>query len=186
MWRAADAAPALTFAFAVTGVSETPAPGAHPSFNAIEEALVRMAFDVAKASAHPHGDDPRPFDETRDAAADVDAALAAASASGKRVLLVLGGNWCHDSRGLAAKFAAPDLSQIIDASYELVWVDVGYRDRNLDIPKRFNAPDLIGTPTILILTHDGMLANRQSVHDWRNADSRTLSEAVAYFRAHAP
>jgi hypothetical protein len=134
--------------------------------------------DAAEVSAD---DEPRPFKEDADATAVVDAALANAKARGSRVLLVLGGNWCHDSRGLAAKFEAPELAALIAEKYELVWVDVGHRDRNMNVPRRFGVNDLLGTPTILILASDGMLLNADSVHDWRNADSRTLEETIAYF-----
>jgi hypothetical protein len=41
------------------------------------------------------------YDETADAAAQIDAALAEAAARAGPALLVFGANWCHDSRGLA-------------------------------------------------------------------------------------
>jgi hypothetical protein len=132
-----------------------------------------------------HDDDPRPFDEGRDAMADVDAAFAVAQASNKNVLLVLGGNWCHDSRGLAGKFERRELANVIKDGYELVWVDVGYRDRNLHVPMRFGVPELYGTPTVLILSPDGALLNRASVHDWKTADSKPYDETLDYFQRFA-
>ncbi|NJM36304.1 MAG: thioredoxin family protein, partial [Rhodomicrobium sp.] len=108
-----------------------------------------------------------------------------ARAAGVRALLVLGGNWCHDSRGLAAKFEDPALAPIIRERYELVWVDVGRRDRNLDIAKRFGVHELIGTPTVLVVSPGGALLNAESVHDWRTADSRSLEETITYFSAQA-
>ena len=112
---------------------------------------------------------------------DVDAGLRAASISGKNVLLVLGGNWCHDSRGLAAKFEQPELAEVIAQKYELVWVDVGRRDRNLDVAARFGVMELFGTPTVLILSPQGELLNADSVHDWRTAYSKPYDETLAYF-----
>ncbi len=139
--------------------------------------------DAAVPGGHDHhDDDPRPFDETRNASADVDAALAAAKVSGKKPLLVLGGNWCHDSRGLAAKFEQPELAAVIADHYELVWVDVGHRDRNLHIAARFGVAELYGTPTVLILSPEGALLNRESVHDWKTADSKPYDETLDYFR----
>ncbi len=44
---------------------------------------------------------PFPYDESADAMAAVDAALARAEESGKRVLIDLGGNWCGWCRLLA-------------------------------------------------------------------------------------
>lgn len=133
-----------------------------------------------------HDDDPRPFDASADAMMDVDIALTAARASGRNVLLALGGNWCHDSRGLAAKFGEPELAAVIAENYELVWVDVGYRDRNLDVAARFGVDALYGTPTVLILSPQGELLNADTVHDWRTADSIPYEETLAYFQRFAP
>lgn len=178
----------IAIAYAATGVApETPA-GVHPTFNAIEEQMMRLAFRVGDASQSDlgHGaEGPRPFDAAADAMQEVDAALLAAKASGKPVLLVLGGNWCHDSRGLAAKFALAPLDAMIERDFHLVYVDVGYRDRNLDVARRFGVERLLGTPTILIVSPDGVLINADSVHDWRTADSRSLAETIAYFRTFA-
>lgn len=169
----------VAIAFAVTGTGAEPASGAHPSFNAVEERLLRLGLDAAGVDAATG--ERLPFDESADANADVDAAFAAAKASGRKVMIVLGTNRCHDSRGLAAKFVDPSLAPIINGRYHVVWVDVGRRDRNLDIPRRFGVRELIGTPTILIASAAGDLLNADSASDWRNADSRTLDEAVAYF-----
>ena len=147
---------------------------------------VESAGVVAGAAHGHHDDNPRPFDETRDATADVDAALAAAQVSGKNVLLVLGGNWCHDSRGLAANFEKRELASTVSENYELVWVDVGHRDRNLHVPARFGVPEIYGTPTVLILSPQGDLLNRDTAHEWRTADSKPYRETLDYFRRFAP
>lgn len=140
------------------------------------------AVDVATAAA---GDERRPFDESADAMQEVDAALLAAKATGKLPLLVLGGNWCHDSRGLAEKFADEPLKTLVEAKYLPVWVDVGHRDRNLNVARRFGVNELIGTPTVIVLSPEGRLLNADSVHDWRTADSRTLEVAISYFESFA-
>ncbi|NOX95995.1 MAG: thioredoxin family protein [Alphaproteobacteria bacterium] len=142
---------------------------------------VNAAISNKEDHAPDHADDnPRPFDETRNAMMDVDAALASAGISGKRVLLVLGGNWCHDSRGLAGKFEA-ELAAVIADYYELVWVDVGHRDRNLNVVMRFGISQIFGTPTVLILSSEGDLLNEESVHDWQTADSKPYDETLGYF-----
>lgn len=139
------------------------------------------AAPLTGAPPAPVTEEPRPFDARADAMAEVDVALARARVNGGHALLVLGGNWCHDSRGLAWKLGEPELKAIIDANYELVFVDVGHRDANLDIPRRFGVTELIGTPTVLIIDGDGQLANADSVSDWTNAASRSMAETVAYF-----
>ncbi len=185
---AAGRAEDIAIAFAVTGVDAPPPASAHPTFNAIEARLISLALALAEERSKDGGaqrSEPRPFDETANAMADVDAALLSAKTTGRNVIVVLGGNWCHDSRGLASKFQTPPLAALIDNQFHVVWVDVGQKDRNLDLPKRFGVDKLIGTPTVLILSPQGELLNADSVHDWRTADSRTLEDAVGYFSAFA-
>lgn len=169
----------VAIAFAVTGAEREPAKGPHPTFLGVEAALMKIGLEAAAP-------EPRPFDEKADAATDVDAAMATARREGKNVILVLGANWCHDSRGLAKKFNHPRLAPIIEKSFVVAYVDVGRRDRNLEIAKRFGVAALVGTPTVLILDADGTLLNRDSVHDWTTAYSRPLDEAIAYFSGFAP
>ena len=160
--------------------------------NHIKSLLVAIAFmGLSGCGAHGlsaashHDNDPRPYDSDRNAMVDVDAALAAAKSSNKRVILSLGGNWCHDSRGLARNLETPPLSTLVQDRYELVYVDVGHRDKNLDVPARFGVQELYGTPTVLILDSDGTLLNRETVHEWRTADSIPFDETYEYFLAFA-
>ncbi|MGB3470433.1 MAG: thioredoxin family protein [Erythrobacter sp.] len=116
------------------------------------------------------------YDVTEDAGADVDAALARAGESGKRVMLVMGANWCHDSRALAGWLETPRFAGLIDREYELVFVNVGMPQRgdghNLAIAKRFGLDDLPGTPNLLVLTADGELVNAKTATSWRNTAIR--------------
>ncbi len=111
-----------------------------------------------------------------DAMGDVDAALASAGESGKRVLLVLGANWCHDSRALAGWLATERFAALIDARYVLVFVNVGMPQsgdgHNLEIARRFGIEELPGTPNLLVLTADGEPVNAATATAWRNAASR--------------
>ena len=130
------------------------------------------------AAAHPEA---RPFEESDDATAQVDAALARAQLNEKRVILVMGANWCHDSRGLAGWFAQPRFAAMLEAKYELVYVDVGHKDRNIDIARRFGLKAIKGTPTVLVLSAQGALLNRKSAPQWRDAASREEGDIFAYF-----
>lgn len=178
----------ISFAFVATGVDENPARGAHPTFNAVEERLVRLAFLIAEKAptAAAVGDDgPRPFDPDADAMRDLEAGLAASRANGRKLIVVFGTNACHDSRGLAQKFQTPPLDRIIAGNFNLVWIDVGLKDRNLDVARRLGFEKIVGTPTVVILSPAGVALNADTAADWRTADSRTLDDAVAYFRSYA-
>ena len=80
--------------------------------------------------------------------------------SHKRVLIDLGGNWCVDCVVLANFLKLPEMQRFIAAHYEMVPVDVGRFDRNLQIPARFGITGrLKGVPALLIATPDGKLVN---------------------------
>jgi len=148
-------------------------------------ASLQIATVDHKDNGHHGEDEPRPYDKTRNAMDDVDNVLALATESGKKPLLVLGANWCHDSRGLAARFEKPKFQSLINENYELLYVDVGKRDRNLDVAKRFGVDEIIGTPTVLVLSSDGELLNASSVSRWRRAASISDDDTYDYFQTYA-
>jgi thiol-disulfide isomerase/thioredoxin len=97
-----------------------------------------------------------PYDEAANADAAVAAAFANARHSHKRVLIDLGGNWCGDCVVLANVMALPELKSFLAAHFEIVSVDVGRFNRNLQIPARFGITKrLEGVPAILIVEPDG-------------------------------
>ncbi len=139
---------------------------------------IALAADGAQQTAQPEA---RPFDEHRDATADVDAAIARAKANQHKVILVFGANWCGDSRALAGWFATPRFKPMLDAGYELVWIDVGQKDRNLDLARRFGLDGIKGTPTVLILDQAGKPLNLADAPSWKNARSRSEDAVYAAF-----
>ncbi len=135
-------------------------------------------------SVHPEA---RPFDSAANADTQIEQALAQAKAQpGKLVLVVMGGNWCHDSRALAGWFATPRFATMLKSRYDLVYVDIGMpqigQGKNLHIPKGFGIKKIKGTPTVMILSPDGKLLNRKDAPKWRNTSTR---QEEAIFRAFA-
>jgi len=97
-----------------------------------------------------------PYDEHADADKAVAAAFARARKSHKRVLIDLGGNWCGDCVVLANVMQLPEMKPFLAAHYEIVSVDVGRFDKNLQIPARFGIKKrLAGVPSLLIVEPDG-------------------------------
>jgi hypothetical protein len=129
---------------------------------------------AAAAPAHPEA---RSYAVTPSAMGDVDAALARAATSGKRVLLVMGANWCHDSRALAGWLETPRFAALVAERYELVFVNVGMPQtgdgHNLDVARRFGLAEFPGTPALLVLTAQGEAVNRDTAASWRNAAARS-------------
>ena len=95
---------------------------------------------------------PYPYDERADAVAQVAAAAARAKARHKLLLIDLGGNWCPDCRILAGTMELPEVKAFVRAHYEVVTVDVGRFDRNLQIPAHYGITRrLEGVPSILVV-----------------------------------
>lgn len=151
--------------------------------------LLVFGAALAAAGAHPEA---RPFDEGANAQRDLNAALVAATASeSQNIIVIMGANWCHDSRALAGWFATPRFANMLRDQYQIVYVDVGVpqtgRGRNLDIAKRFGIKKVKGTPLVMVLSPYGKLLNSKSdAASWRNAASRSDDAIFRYFAEFKP
>jgi len=135
------------------------------------------AVQPGLAVEHP---DARLFDETADAKADVDAALAKGAAEDKVTLVAMGANWCHDSRALAGWFTKDDdFISFLEDTFVVTYIDVGQKNRNIDIAQRFGYDEIVGTPTLFMVAPDGTVLNAETAGSWRNSASRTKSEILA-------
>jgi len=115
---------------------------------------------------------PYPYDETADATAQVDRAAARAKAGKKLLLIKMGGNWCGDCRILQATMDLPEMKAFLNRHYEMVSIDVGHMDKNLQVPGRYGVKDkLEGVPAILVVDP---VSNRQLV---ARADVAALADA---------
>lgn len=143
---------------------------------AVLPAAIALAA-CATAPSAPAYPEAAAFDVSEDAMGDVDAALARATASGRRVLLVMGANWCHDSRALAGWLKSARIAALVEREYELVFVNIGMPQtgdgHNLGIARRFGLDDLPGTPNLLVLTAGEARVNPDTATAWRNASSRS-------------
>jgi hypothetical protein len=150
-------------------------------------ALALAACATTAPVVKAHGPQAMLYDAAANAAGNVDAALARASGNGKRVLLVMGANWCHDSTALAGWLETPRFAGLVAERYELVFVNVGMPQtgdgHNLDVPRRFGLAELPGTPALLVLTPEGKAVNLDTAASWRNAASRSEDAIFAELAA---
>lgn len=95
------------------------------------------------------------YDEKADARKDVAAAVARAKKENRRVLIQWGANWCGWCNWLAATMVHdPALSHELLYEYEVLHVDVGRFDKNLDLAKELGA-EFKSIPYLTILAADG-------------------------------
>ena len=140
--------------------------------------IVTLVFCLG-AETDPDG---RLFQPSVDPLADVQQALGRAEKSDRLALVVLGANWCHDSRALASRLHRPPLAELIQQHYELVFVDVGYYEKGREVLQQFGVAHFYATPTVLIIDPSNRaLVNDDDRHMWSNAYRINMSSSVRYF-----
>lgn len=133
-----------------------------------------------------------PFESARsnaDYAAQLDRAIGRLPA-GKRLLVVFGADWCHDSRALAGWLSDPRFASRVNERFDVVFIDVAHpqegKGRNLDLAARFGLGDLHSTPAMVVVDASGARLN--SIADalaWRNAGSRSQDSIAAALAGYA-
>lgn len=134
----------------------------------------RFPDDVKSRNLYVDGDD---------AVKAVDAALMEAKAANKRVLIIVGTDICHDTRGLLGWMKQPDAAALLDANYVRVLVDSGSRkERNLPLLARFGVKEIKYTPTVVIIDPaTSNLINADAISTLGSADSQDPAFITEYF-----
>jgi thiol:disulfide interchange protein len=99
---------------------------------------------------------PQVYNEAADARADLKAALARAQKDNKRVLVQWGANWCGWCVMLHDLFKSDkEIAKELLYEYEVVFVDIGQRDKNLDLVHELGATLDQGVPYLTVLDGSG-------------------------------
>ena len=147
---------------------------------ALAGALALMPLAVAAAGPL--------YPDVARARADVDAALAAAARSGKRVLVDFGGNWCGDCKVLDINLRRPENAALLERHFVLVHVNVGDKgiDSNFEIAERYGIPLKKGVPALAVLESDGRVVHSQKNGEFesmRKLDPKSVQEFLERWRA---
>jgi thioredoxin-related protein len=105
------------------------------------------------------------YDEQADAKTDVAAALARAKKENRRVLIQWGGNWCGWCKLLDKACKSDEkLARELRYEYDVVHVDVGHFDKNMELAAVYGAElKANGVPYLTILDGEGkVLANQET------------------------
>lgn len=105
-----------------------------------------------------------------------------AAESNKLALVVMGANWCHDSRGLAKQLKSQAVKTQIEQNYDVLYVDVGYLSHIKPVITRFGIPIIYATPTVLVIDPKSeKVINRDNMHIWRAAATIGKQQTIDYF-----
>jgi thioredoxin 1 len=130
--------------------------------------LFFMFFAVAAAAAD------NPYSETADARLEIKQALTQAATNHTSVMVVFGANWCPDCKVLDTAMKTGAGATLLARDFEIVKVNVGQYDTNLDIAKSYGVPLEKGIPAVAIIspgnkvlyvTQAGELANARKIGD---------------------
>jgi thioredoxin 1 len=119
--------------------------------------------------------------------ADIDAALAQAASSHKRVLVQFGANWCGDCKALDENFHKPENAALLSSHFVLVHVNVGDHgiDHNLDLAQSYGIPLNKGVPALAVLDGDGRVVFSQKNGEFeamQRMDPRSVNEFLVRWK----
>ncbi len=135
----------------------------------------------SSASYHPVQE----YDPARDAADDVDAAVAEAARTHRRVLLEVGGEWCIWCHYLDDFFAAhPELAKLRDQDYVMVKINFSEENENKKLLRRF--PKITGYPHIFVLDDRGKLLHSENTAELEEGRGYNLEKFREFLEKWAP
>lgn len=112
--------------------------------------LFVAARSVTAEAARPAGG---PYDPALNGWEQVRAAAAKAAADGRRVLVVVGGNWCPWCRALDRLMTGDAaLRDEVAAHFELVHLNYSKENKNPEAMARLGNPDTLGFPSFVVLS----------------------------------
>lgn len=129
------------------------------------------------------------FDESANAQKNLTDALAAAQHDNRRVLLLWGSNVCDACIRLRDLMSSdPALRRILLCEYQVVLVDVGEMDHNLDLASACGAPvETGGVPWLTLLKPDGQpAANTSAIRFGDGHGNFDASKLLTFLRGYQP
>ena len=110
-----------------------------------------------------------PFDEQTNANLDIQRAIERATLTSKKIILVFGANWCNWCKALYMLVEIDEeINHVFHQTFEVVWVDVGRRNKNMNIDKRYGNPAANGgIPVFVILDSKGTYLTTQETEFFR-------------------
>ena len=155
--------------------------------------LILLVFHgLGNFAAAPATTPSRPaiYDRSADGAKQIEEALKAAKAGGKRVLLQFGANWCGWCHKLHALFKDnAEVAQALHENYVVVLVDVDQVDgkpHNALVNERYGKPTQYGLPVLVVLDSDGKQLTIQDTGKLEEGDHHDPKKVLAFLEQWKP
>jgi len=123
---------------------------------------------------------------TGDARQQIHDAVERARRGHKNVLLVFGADWCYDCHVLDKAFHRPDVAPVLNSNYELVNVDIGEGNKNLDLAAQYEVALNRGVPAVAVLDSRGALLYSQKAGEWERARGLSPQDFLQFLNKWKP
>jgi thioredoxin 1 len=137
--------------------------------------LAVLAVSCRRASTDPY---PPPGQ----AAADLSRAEARAKDSGKILMVIFGGNWCPDCRVLHQRLEEGPVHGYAEKHFEIVGINIGEEDANLDIVQKLGATLKKGVPAAAFIGPDGKALGATNQGELESARGYSAQQVLAFLR----
>ena len=128
---------------------------------------------------------PKPFSKQVITARQLKDFISKALELKKQPLVIFGANWCPDAQCLEAVMRMLTVTKFLAQHYEIMRVDVGDYDQNMELYTVFDMPSEEGVPRVVILDLKGRVLNFDSNDRWRTARETDPQEIFNYFQGFA-
>ena len=125
---------------------------------------------------------PLPYDENVVDSLQLDEFIDLSISRGKQPVVIFGGNWCPDCRILEGTFAMPTIKKFLQQHYQVMHIDIGRYDRNMDLMDHLNIESKKGVPRVVILDLEKNIMNSSTSSEWTTARDRKQQEIYNYFQ----
>ena len=125
---------------------------------------------------------PLPYDEKEIESLKLDRFIDLTINKGKQPVIIFGGNWCPDCRILEGTLAMPTIKKFIDQHYQIMHIDIGRYDRNMELMNHLNIESKKGVPRVVILDLEKNIVNSSTSSEWTTARDRKQQEIYNYFQ----
>jgi thiol-disulfide isomerase/thioredoxin len=126
------------------------------------------------------------YPEGAEAHRDLDAAIAAAQADHKRVLVIFGANWCYDCHVLDSAMKSQQLASMVADNYHVVHINIEEGKSNSDLADRFQVPLDKGIPSLAVIDGSGQLITSQKQGEFESAAKIGIEDISAFLNRWKP
>ena len=129
---------------------------------------VLMLFAAIAVAANAPGT--APYDPSLDGWKQLQAAGKAAAADNKRILVIVGGNWCKWCRALDGLLSEDAALRVELGKYQVVHLNYSKENKNPEVMAHLGNPERLGFPSLLVLSSKLHVLHNQSSEVFETGD----------------